>query len=1548
MGSMAAWNVQHLHDQKGSDSWQQVSGDLLNSPLQLSTSKQTSNDPSDETEDEDRADRLFSNTPSPSDTVQTTPDWNVTPIKSTAYNTKAIQTPIRSPLRPAPAATSDRQSPAMNRIPIVQAAHDRPLYHDRTHSSGSTGSNLSPTSRNPAAAKRQLMPSIPVRRDSTGNQGGQSEGAMAKTSTNIQTLAQAIALRAQHVAAANLAKEAGNVFSPTTVIPSALKSPDSISGRTSPSGSIPKSVSESGSDLGSTRSEACFTARSFVESEGSTPKAANFAVGDTEAPTAGRLEPDGSNSAEQNRMSDGSVYSTKSFRWSKGDWADYSTLDDQIEREERSGTEEETHFNDTMLSKFKSSDSEHSTSTAQTSNSHGDLGPKVESGSSQESNNDQHSRRKLLSMAGLGIVGGADLPSSHVVVSAAPAASSATSSSSSSSSPLSMPIASTTLRSVDSFVTASDSISTHSSLKPSASRLAALESSFPTSPSIAASGPSSLVSSPLNGGGIKRKSRPAALSLSPNGHSSIVKTPTLTAYARTLASPTMAGKTPPPSMPPAEPLPPLPPTPASGNARHSFKNGHLLSPKVNTFSDEAGPLMAAFAMAQNTQSNKNRLRQESDPIPTNIYTDVPMSAKSSQESPRTPGSAGRHRSTKSVSASALAGKSAAMVFANHVSTIAGGESAQATLDKVALEPSFNEKRASMRNVAKMTSPKRSSAPAMSSPKYHQDGQEERRDLSSMRPPPLIGANAEDGKESNKTPAAVNDDVDGRTLLPYDEVSSEGGERIDEDDDQEDDDDDGEEEEEAVVTRVTSTGTYKPPLLVRTESVPPLTARSSLKSEDGHNGQLLNVVGRLRAQIESKTSPPIGESVSTLPNKATAGPPSAWTTIKTPMKAIIAARAHQVADSTLTSAAGTASRQGQVEPWTPSGGTPTLSISHSDGGYSTPNLHDTFPPLQNRRSEMEVDRSRVVSPDDTMGRLKRTEGRFVGAYGEIAIAFKQLQAEKRTLEKVIRATTPLEGVGDGEDLSQYLTTMSSKLALSVDEIRKLLDLLDQQRSIMDYMLETHQLELEAYEKEIDELNDELDEGINESETHRMSCVRLTEELDRAHSDQVTARAETLRMKGMLAEEESRREKGASLLRSAKMELAKTEGERTSAIKALQVEQKAHNETKDAHNETKDVLLKAESRHVEEVSSLRRDLQRFKGDSGTIELECAAGEWKEMQDELASLRLHVAAGQGKSSTPARTSPPNESSLEDQIAFLTGQLQESQKREAATDAQLQDLKKRGGDEASVGSLSPLIASGPSDVEEALRDKLVQQEKDIAELRAAVALSGGAASTNEEQLASLPAGRADQINILLADLAEKRTREVQIRSAYKQLRDELRKVQLAQHQDRKRHQASYSYISASGGGSGSSSGHGVPPPSSFSLISPVDSSTPSTPSMASGRETSRQLKRLSLPLVSKQFSTLKDHVGSLEGGLPYSHVPTLPSPTPSPLAHRTISSSNRKLSIDAGHHFHLFNGIISSNRQYEEGTESNDSPASVNQEVIDHPLTEESVESMKSPSLA
>ncbi len=139
----------------------------------------------------------------------------------------------------------------------------------------------------------------------------------------------------------------------------------------------------------------------------------------------------------------------------------------------------------------------------------------------------------------------------------------------------------------------------------------------------------------------------------------------------------------------------------------------------------------------------------------------------------------------------------------------------------------------------------------------------------------------------------------------------------------------------------------------------------------------------------------------------------------------------------------------------------------DGASSVASCHSTFSNISDRRREILNDKEALLSALNESTRqeiLKRTEGRFSNAFTEVAAAFRQLQADKLLLEQIVREKTPLLSVGNNhENLSAYLSTMNAKLENSNSEIRKLLDLLEQQRNVIEQMLATQQLERKRTQK-----------------------------------------------------------------------------------------------------------------------------------------------------------------------------------------------------------------------------------------------------------------------------------------------------------------------------------------------------------------------------------------------------------------------------------------------------------------------------------------------------
>ncbi|SNX81549.1 uncharacterized protein MEPE_00254 [Melanopsichium pennsylvanicum] len=324
----------------------------------------------------------------------------------------------------------------------------------------------------------------------------------------------------------------------------------------------------------------------------------------------------------------------------------------------------------------------------------------------------------------------------------------------------------------------------------------------------------------------------------------------------------------------------------------------------------------------------------------------------------------------------------------------------------------------------------------------------------------------------------------------------------------------------------------------------------------------------------------------------------------------------------------------------------------DGATSVASNHSTFSTLSDRRLEILHDKSVLLGDCDSTRQeiLNRTETRFAGAFSEVAIAFRQLQADKLLLEQIVREKTPLTSVGANHaDLSNYLSTMNAKLEHSNSEIRKLLDLLEQQREVIEQMFATHQLEKETYAEDVERLHCALDEAQAEADHYQGQLVRLNEEVAKAHQGLVKANAEALRARSSLAEEGRNKDQIVQLLLEAKERLRKVEMDRS--VMQHGVDRSLFSQSGEGEGDVEQLALPWKtSAEIEELSHLRKLLE-------------------ERDQEIAALRLgHADAVMQDTSTTAddassiadTSASHEERSSADEIASLRAQIQEHKDRE------------------------------------------------------------------------------------------------------------------------------------------------------------------------------------------------------------------------------------------------------------------------------------------------
>lgn len=289
-----------------------------------------------------------------------------------------------------------------------------------------------------------------------------------------------------------------------------------------------------------------------------------------------------------------------------------------------------------------------------------------------------------------------------------------------------------------------------------------------------------------------------------------------------------------------------------------------------------------------------------------------------------------------------------------------------------------------------------------------------------------------------------------------------------------------------------------------------------------------------------------------------------------------------------------------------------------GASSVASCHSTISNISDRRMEVLQDKEALLSALSESSRkefMKRAQGRFAGAFSEVSAAFRQLQADKLLLEQIVREKTPLVGVGTNHEmLSSYLSAMNAKVEQSNAEIRKLLDLLEQQREVMDQMMATHQLQRDTYEEDLNHMHTAMQQAQVEAENGRAEVVKLNEELTKAHAQLVQASAEAMRARTTLAEEGRKREKVVVLLRQAKERLREVEAEQQQQQQQQQCERGL------GHDELE---------HVERLSEDDMRLSRHSA--------CAESEAEQLRRMLAERDAEISALRLSHADSLINSPP-----------------------------------------------------------------------------------------------------------------------------------------------------------------------------------------------------------------------------------------------------------------------------------------------------------------------
>ncbi|KAJ6519903.1 hypothetical protein C8R45DRAFT_1048644 [Mycena sanguinolenta] len=253
--------------------------------------------------------------------------------------------------------------------------------------------------------------------------------------------------------------------------------------------------------------------------------------------------------------------------------------------------------------------------------------------------------------------------------------------------------------------------------------------------------------------------------------------------------------------------------------------------------------------------------------------------------------------------------------------------------------------------------------------------------------------------------------------------------------------------------------------------------------------------------------------------------------------------------------------------------------------------------------------------------------------DVSTSFKRLQAEKAAADAVLKELTPIETITDSQALRDFVQNIVLKSEISLEEITRLNGKLATQEERVEELRDTHRLESTSQSAQIETLKRQLAEseallvdtqgqGNEHSAAQKAEIERLTKEVETS--------------KRVAKEEEEKRVKAISLLKTVRQKLVKAEKERDDIQREV-----ATSRDKDKTERDRDQLEKSKLQSELETVNAERE-------------KAIVGLKMQLDRELASLRdkheKEVAVMRGQFELEALTT---KSSHSKEITTLTSRI-------------------------------------------------------------------------------------------------------------------------------------------------------------------------------------------------------------------------------------------------------------------------------------------------------
>ncbi|KAF7306991.1 Mediator of RNA polymerase II transcription subunit 5 [Mycena indigotica] len=404
---------------------------------------------------------------------------------------------------------------------------------------------------------------------------------------------------------------------------------------------------------------------------------------------------------------------------------------------------------------------------------------------------------------------------------------------------------------------------------------------------------------------------------------------------------------------------------------------------------------------------------------------------------------------------------------------------------------------------------------------------------------------------------------------------------------------------------------------------------------------------------------------------------------------------------------------------------------------------------------------LTNVDALQERLKLVEQRF----SDVSTSFKRLRAEKAAADAILRELTPLESVSDSHALRDYVQNIIMKAEMSTGEITRLNGRLETQESRIEELRDTHRLESSSQSAQIEHLKKQLSEAETLISASQGSVAQSTESAAAQTAEIERLQTDIEQSKRVAKEEEEKRVKAISLLKTVRQKLVKAEKDKDDAQReatALKEKEKAEGTASQAEKAKMQAEIEAVNAEREKaVTGLKTQFDKE-----------ISGIRERHEKEIATLRgqfeLEALTTKSAHTKEVATLTSRVSSLDTSIITLTND----------KNALFDQLQLRQAEVESAQSHIELLQSQITELEYQLREsqeRFALLDQDISERRQEQDIRAREPSSSAEDIAQLVAATQAKYEVKLADarknlsVAEKERNESEAQWSRK-LREKVR----------------------------------------------------------------------------------------------------------------------------------------------------------------------------------